>query len=660
MKKNLLTVGFLALTLSANAQVLCHVDSNGVFYVGENALVYNGGGVQTKGNGIYDIRGNVMVVGDGTSVIKTLDAAGTGDKTDGKNIILRLNTPGSVSTSTYGQLYINGVSQSNITAVVSKEFKAAKQGNGNYFQQIALPFFDKPLSELSTELNKTFGTTRFTQNEILKWDNSIVVSRHYTSLATKTSDPMGYYMLGSHANNLDVSTPPATWPTISPTPTGAVYTLTGRPYSDGAALSTVISNAGNGIDFAGGNAKNMYNERYNSYLQDQFQLTTNAAWTSDFGRNIYQFGNPFFTNLDLSNIGWIESGTVATDGNNLQKIWGIKYDNGVITTLSNGSTYSTGALIVTYDLAGKPIAGDLSRYMIKPMQSFVIKMRDNSSAPTLNFNSLRRFKSTARDGATGYGVSAARGAAMEEGSVKQLGVIGLDAAGNEIGRTYYAVSPNFTTGHQSDPSKSVQAATSGRSVLGTFEEDPVLGGYDYNNLSYLLYINEANEEDFKGKPVPLAIYNSDAKKLKFEVLENGIALENGAHKLSTGIGFFYKAENGTITEINQNDEVDITSDEYGLFYGANSGTLGTGNGLKPARTIVVYSPSDEDYVVQFDPMWKRADVKVYDMSGKLVIADSKINTTADYVIKLSKQNRSVYVVTIESENGEKVNTKIIK
>lgn len=674
MKRNLLTLAAMTLGFAASAQnVTSHVGKDAIFFIGENALVYNGGGTQTQDNGMFDIHGNMMVVGGSTDDFKTLNAAGTGDKLTGSNFVLRLNAPGTLDASTYGQLFITGLPQSKIKGIVSKEFITRKHGATNYFQQIALPFYKKPLSELSTELNKAFSTVRYTQNEILKWNNKDVVSRHFTSLATLLTDPTGYYMLGSKNGNLNLQTPPSSWPTIAPTPVGSVYTLSGVPYgdllTDHPTLENTIQNAGNAVLFGtGGNGLNEYNEKYNTYVQDQFIKTTTGNWGTGFGKNFYQYGNPYFTNIDLYNIGRTESGTVPTDNNLLTNIWGIKYDAGTVTTLANGSTYSTGAKIVTFDTSGNPL-GDIitpadigtGGFVVKPLQSFVIKMRSNDpsvGAPVFKFSTLRRFKYVSRLAAEGYSVTAGKNSETT-GSVKQLGVIGLDVDGKELGRTYYVISPQFTSGHQSNNENSVQAGSSGPSVLGTFEENATVGGYDYNHVDYLLYINEASETDFVGKAIPLVIYNTEVKKLKFEILENGERLEDGTHDLSTGIGFNYKAVNGELTEIKQGDEINVTTDEYGLYYGVGSIVLGTGD-TKTSRTIVVYSPNDADYVVQFDPQWSRASVKVYDMSGKLIISESKINTKSNYVIKLSDQSRSTYVVAVESENGQKVNAKIIK
>ena len=95
----------------------------------------------------------------------------------------------------------------------------------------------------------------------------------------------------------------------------------------------------------GGNAVNSYNEKYNTYLDDSFEFTT-SAWAGTFGQNWYQFGNPFLTNLDLSNIGYTESVT-GSDGNAVKNIWGIEYNPGTVDT-SGGSTYATGAQVVTF------------------------------------------------------------------------------------------------------------------------------------------------------------------------------------------------------------------------------------------------------------------------------------------------------------------------
>ncbi|MCW1964656.1 T9SS type A sorting domain-containing protein [Chryseobacterium viscerum] len=660
MRKSLFAIGLLAISYSVQAQILCHVDTNANMYVSEGTLVYSGGGVQTRGNGLLDVHGNIMVVGSATDSFKTIDAGGA-DKTDGGNIILRLNTPASFATSTYGQLYIDGLSQSNISGVVTKEYRTTSNGSGNYFQQVALPFSGKAFNSLSTEVGKTFNTGRY-DNPILKWDNANAVSITTLNLAptSTTWDPSGYYMLKVKNNDWNPSAPAS----------GNVFNINGKPYAPYAGTVS-LQNAGksnvgasNVVFGTNGNALNQYNEKYNTYLDDSFEFTTNP-WSGTFGQNFYQFGNPFLTNLDLANIGYTESVT-GSDGNAVRNIWGIEYDPGTIVTLPSGSTYATAAKVVTFLPTGDGVApaiGDVDLLVIKPMQSFKIKLRDNT-AQTLNFNTLRRFKSTARTAGTNYDVTAAKMANGKNttNTVKQLGVIGLDANGKELSRTYYVVSPSLTTGHQISAATSVQSSA-GKNIIGTFEES-LNGGYDNNNTNYWLYINEANESNFKGKNVKLVNYYLDqVKSYKFEIRENAALIPAGAHQLSSGIGFYYKAENGNLIEAKQGDVVAVTNEEANLYYGEPSNiTLAVDNSNKAAasRTLVVYDPSITNYIVRFDPKWKKADIQVYDMSGKLVISKKAVDASRDFVIELDGSVKNSYVVKIVSDKGETVNTKILK
>lgn len=656
MRKSLFAIGLLAISYSVQAQVLCHVDTNANMYVSEGTLVYSGGGVQTRDNGLLDVHGNVMVVGAAGDAFKTITAAG-GDKTDGGNIVLRMNTPASYATSTYGQLYVDGLTQSNVTGIVSKEYRNAKHGEGNFYQQMALPFSGKVLSSLSGELNKTFSGTRYSKNEILFWNNATVVSE--TKPLASTTVPFGYYMLGSLNNNLDLSTPPGG--------ANGVYTVNGSPFSTLPVANLV--NAGNGINFGpNGTAKNQYNERYNTYLYDQFEDTT-SPWAGTYGKNIYEFGNPFLTNLDLSKIGYVEGGTV-TDGNAINNIWAVQYSPGTVQYVNNvGSTF-TNPQIMTFDETTHIPVGDVNNLMVKPMGVFIMKLRNNNPQ-TLDFNTLRRFSNTARLDGTDYNVAAnksAVGGKSVTATIKQLGVIGLDANGQEVSRVYYVVSPHATTGHQVSTATTIQAATDSSNKIVTYEEG-LNGGEDPNyTAQYQLYINEANESNFLGKNILMYNfdYNTPQQRIvsyKFEIRENAEMLPAGAHQLSSGKGFYYKSSNGTVQEAKQGVVVPVNSQSYNLYYGEPSSVvLATNNNETKSfsKTMVVYNPAVSNYIVRFDPSWKKADIEVYDMSGKLIISKKAVDASKDFVIELNDSVRSSYVVKVVSDKGVIVNTKILK
>lgn len=678
MRKNLFAISLIAASCSVQAQnILVHLDDSAVTYVSEGTLLYSGGGFQTKGSGIMDVHGNVMIDGVSGDGFKTITTSG-GDKFDGRNIVLRLNDPTNYSTSTYGQLYVNGIKATDLTGIVSKEYRTGRHGviNTSYFQQIALPFAGKAYSTLSIELNKNFGTTRILNNPgyvnndlILKWNNTSAVSDHVTDLSNTTSNFPTYYMLGSKSNNLDLSTPPLALNTIAPTPVGSVYTLNGAPIRSEDLTAISLQNGGNVSFGTNGLGHNIYGEQYTTYIQDQFSNTT-GKFVGNFGKNIYQFGNPYFTNLDLSRIGYIENGSI-TDGNAVSNIWGVQYTAGTVVSYAGGSnggggTYTTGAQVQTYTLAGIPI-GDTG-LIIKPMQTFVLKLRDNTSQ-TLNFATLRRFSNTVRAANTDYDVNAAKtsgnvtfGQNVTPNTVKQLGVIALDANGEEVGRTYYVVSKDFTTGHQTSSATTVQAAATGGHVIGTFEE-ALNGGYDNNNINYWLYINEANEVNFLGKNIKLVNYNTNlVKSYKFEIKENGELVNNGVHQLSSGVGFYYKAANGNLQQAIQGAVISSVTTESDLYYGEPTAVvvLATNDTKSSSRTLVIYNPAIDNYIVRFDPNWNKADIEIYDMSGKLVISKKDVNTSTDFVIELDDKIKNAYVVKVVSDKGDIVNTKILR
>ena len=670
MRRRLYSLGVLALSLPAFAQitatpkVLCHVDNTAKVYVSKGALVYNGGGLQVKGTGVWENHGNVMVVASdpANDVFRTLNASGA-DKTEanaiaktGGQFINALNEPTAFANPntnvtgnvfSYGQLFISGITQNNIQGYVNQEHRNVNHGS---YQQMALPFFDKTLSTLNTDLGKTFSIHRWSVNEIQKYKNASVVFDHYTSLSTKLSDPAGYYVLGNQNNTLDVST--------------VTRTLVGRPYADGVPLAVTLQNAGNGINWNNGHAKNVYNEKYNSYVQDGFELQSaigGTAWQGNFGRNLYQFGNPFLTNLDLRNI-FINEGANG-DGVHLTNIYGVRVEQapGTISYQQNVGGGAAAARYITWNTATNLPVGDIEWAVVRPMSVFTIKLKDNASAQTLDFNKLRRFNYTPRTGAD-YNVTAAKSSSPNQTTLKQLGIIALDVNGNEIGRTYYVVAPNGENGHQQ--TTTLQVASSSSDIIGTFEEDPSNGGYDSNYTSnYWLYINETNE-NFQGKEVPLALYKPEIKSLKFEIRENAELVTNGTHALSSGIGFYYKLPNGTVQTASHEQIIPVTVGADGadvaLYYGAPNGNLASSEIQMPSRTMVAFNQQINQHVVVFDPNWKKATVKVFDMSGRLVYDKKNVETRSHHIIELNESVKSTYLVVITSESGVVVNAKIIK
>jgi hypothetical protein len=679
MKKNLLAIGLLAIGYSVQAQtetVLLHVDDAAKMYVSEGTLVYNGGGLQTKGGGIIDLHGNMMIVGGSTDdTFRTINNGGT-DKTDGSNIILRLNTPSSTgsafATSTYGQLYVTGMEQGKVRAIVDKEYKDISHGS---FQQMALPFSGKTIQSVATNLGKASNfTNNRTTTALAYWDNTNTVMRvanpsNSTDPGNNTAlyGPTTYFAVGTSGWN------PA--PSVLPTD---VLAIKGMPYSDAAAgtNNVVLSNGGKpgGVPIAygsGGQNLNTFNERYYSYLNDPFD----TRWTSTYGKELYQFGNPFLTNLDLNWIGTeITETGVTKDGNRLP-VQGIRYSQTGVNYSSTTGTTTTVNSIVTFINNGangsSVAAGDVNKLIIKPMGSIYIKLDPVREAANpsiysrnLNFNTLRRFSNTARAAATSYSVTAAKNG---NATLKQLGVIALDNDNKEISRTYYVVHADATTGYVTSSSLQANLGYNSNNTPSTgaiyTNEEYITGGADPTYASqYNLYINEANEVNFLHKRIPMKLNSNAISKLKFEIRENAVLLPDNQSALSAGESFWIKL-NGSNVMISQNQVIDAASQtEAGLYYGepAIETVLGTSENIKKSATIVAYEKATDNFVVIFDKGWKTADIVIYDMSGKLINSEKKVNTTSNHTLSIPRNLNNGYLITIKSDSGEVYNTKVMR
>ena len=652
MKKN--TILFFGLTFSLGfSQNGLTVNNGTSIFIEKNVLFYSKGNLNIKASKIKN-KGNFILKGDVSSFFKILNSDGSLSSysdvaNNGGAFINLLNNPNNYLQTnlsakgenySYGQLYINGIPQSNISAFVDVEHRNANHGA---YQQIGLPFYNKNLSELNSELGKTFSNIRWSQNEILKYNNNTVVFDNL-NISTPLTDATGYYILGNKSNSLDVST--------------ITRTMRGIPFADDNSMIVTLQNAGNGINFGtNGTAINQYKERYNSYLQDGFEIQSalgGIAWQGNYGRNIYQFSNPFLTNIDLRNIFINESNG---DGVFLSNIYGIRLEQGAgtISYTPNTGGGSTSFRYVTWDSNTNSPVGDVDWLIVRPFSVFVIKLKDNSAGQNINFNNLRRFNYTPRTNDTSYSVIASK--SSQVGTIKQLGVIALDENQKEIGRTYYVVSPNAITGHSSNASLQISASSS--NVLGTYEEKKD-GGYDNDFISkYWLYINEANEVDFKGKAIPMVVYNSSVKSLKFEIRENSKIIPNGNSELTTGTSFYYSI-NSDFVKVKQDDIINIDTTNpinVNLYYGEAS-TLSNNEVVKTSRTFVVYNPEIQKYIIKFDSNWKKANIQIFDFSGRLIYETKNSLTNKDFIIN-NFLSSGTYLVKIVSEKNEIINSKIL-
>ncbi|MEG1238806.1 MAG: T9SS type A sorting domain-containing protein, partial [Flavobacterium sp.] len=461
----------------------------------------------------------------------------------------------------------------------------------------------------------------------------------------------------------------------NPTPANSdVLTLKGVPYSDAVAATNSINlaNGGLGVNYGstGGNL-NVFGERYYSYINDPFD----TSWTTNYGKELYQYGNPFLTNIDLSWIGADVDEPVTADGNKLP-IKGIRFSQEGVNYSTSGGTTTSINRTVTFSrntsTGGTIPAGDVNSLVIKPLGVVYIKLDPTLISTyatanlnrSLNFNTTRRFATTAR-AAGSYSVTAAKNSPSS--TLKQLGVIALDSQDNEISRTYYVVRDNATTGYSSVATlqanigyNSDNTPTNGPIYTN---EEYMTGGIDPTYASqYNLYINEANEVNFLHKKIPLTLNSPAISKLKFEIREDAALIPANQSALSAGESFWIKI-NGANVMLSQNQVISAGSvTQAGLYYGEpqSETVLGTSDLTKKSATIVTYEKSSDNFVAIFDKNWKNADITIFDMSGKLINSEKGVNTKSNHTLNIPKQLNNGYLVTIKADNGQVYNTKVMR
>ena len=658
------------------SQVLTYVGSSAIVTIQPQTLVYNGGGLQTASSSTINNAGNIMLRGTTTGTPST-EPKLTIDPTS----IFRIVASTTNAATDYGQLYITGIEQGNISGKVQKQYRS-EYINGNTTdntgrQQIGLPFYNFTIPELVSvfgtgNLNVTNTANnsagRFNVASAFWWNNArarfdqIAYSgTAYDAAGTPNPsfiNPMTYYILPRRT----AANATAFW-----NPIGETKTFVGTPVSDQSTANIQLNLSGGyaGSFGANGNAANFFGERYYSYLDDPFGSKT-SGWSLNYGLNLYQMSNPFLTNLDLKFIAQGETGNLS-DGNNITNLTGVAYytAGNVGWAIRTGSTYSTASMVTMSD--GFFQAGDTRATLIRPLGAFMVKLSTNAPQ-TINFNGTRRFKYSSRAGNIDYSVAAARNGSAsteKEGEqqgllddistdkiVKQVAVVMYDSAGDELDRTYYAVSPSAVTGFSS--SATLQGYSPDKKIFT--REEKADGGLDAN-YSDKLYINEANEISFKSKEIPLYIdFADEPYQLKFEVYEKGERVENG---LSNGNSFYFKNADGQFVKIVDGGSISMSGSQQnlGLFYEKPAnGTLDTNNAIK-SQTII--AKKDAQWVVRFAKDWKNASVEVYSAAGQLLNSKSQISTGSDYTIPLNYQAKSIFVVKAISDKGEVVIKKIV-
>ncbi len=679
MKKKILIMA-LSLGVLSYAQKT-FVTGNLPVKVEERTLFYNGGGfevssadalVWNQGN-IQVATGDFKVVNNGDKDNFFLDWQEKGIGVDGINTDLG-----------YGQLIINEAVSVDGTSKIRIE-REVPGDNIIDNVQIGFPFStaDTPNTIINHPTNTGYIFTN-SGNRLLhplyKWNNSLM--RWDRKNKDGGVNNWEYYIIRNAGGMVDYN------PSAAP----AVRTHIGTPAN--VAVIRSFYDHSSLPDFTSVGSVNYYNEVYKSYIDEYFDNHPDvvAQGNMGWGKNQYQYGNPYTSNIDLSYIGLDEdalgayydengngsedAGEALNDNNNIASLIGVykEAEGNEVNPVYGYEANEYTPVVATAAADGSFQAGDYSAVLVKPMEAFVIKT--STHGESINFNDgLKTFAYNAKaedialpSGATSNSYRSADNSAY--GNEYYQLRLNLNNTTNFINKTYVVANQNLINGLGGRLESNLNDDfTTG---IYTRQELAVGEGVDATApLKY--YINQVNT-DYLGIPIPLYMENLEnggSYSIDFDLClgisnlpEEQLSYENPEAKY-----FFHDIYNDTYFEIYNNSTYDFTKidgdgasegNRFELFYGEMGEVLGVEDMETLASTTVVYQRDDSNFI-KFDKNWNEANIYVYTAVGQIVYMKEKISTENDFLLPLNDANITTYIVKIENpDTGESVSKKVIK
>ncbi len=692
MKKILLSASILGVVL-VNAQSGIHVASGGNVHVQPNTLVYSQGGLNVAAQ-------NGTVVSDGHI---QLDGAFT-NSGNGTNVKFLYTDAGAGENTAYGQLIIDDADATNnaTSGKIFMETPVIKNQEG-IGVEIAFPFkegesiLDVVNSANSVSIVDILGvpTPAFTS-----LGNNIGVSSNYYKNPIYYQKNLTHEVEPEGANLRE----PGTLYTLYTTQEGyddtVLGTVTNRtdvefsgiPYTGAFTISQAAQVLGSDgttkfetvTDFATNRERrNSRRHHYYTYLEDFIVEASEPTW----GHNIYGYGNPYTSNISLTQL--FKDSSITTDDIEGIAILGTEADSGFsggagstsgkfyVATCDGGASTDDG----TKDINTNNCVGDFvtagSDFILRPFGTFWIKFVSNSSVgnevKTLQFSdNIKTFGYTglivpgtskvgyASDKNTSTGSSrvvsgsektSARTASENNPTSLEVLRLALGQEDEQIDNVFIAANPWA----KEEFDNKLDAYKENTASLAVLNEDVTAE-------NKTLHINGINMNDYVGKPINLAVNTKAGNQYSFKAdvriggatnLDNtNFFLEDKQAKRIVRVGsdfnYSYLAsdnDDNRFTVYYKETPVDIDEEVVDEV---------TGGEMNVAKDA-----SGETYVV-FKGMTGKAKVMVYNILGQLVYTDENVSTNANYSLNKLPKNSGVYIVKVMDDKGNVISKKIVK
>ena len=697
MRRKLLTLGALAAVFAMNAQTT-YVGSDAKFFVSTDASVYSGGDFMIDSNREKSVenKGNITINGN---YVK-----GPNNTSNEGREFVNIYT----NNVNYGQVIIYSDEDAEARMTVERPAPSTNYFDGSY--EMSFPYVDavkylmhsfgKNESDFKGYCPKNAPCPDRYKMTLTKWDNNRL---HHDAVEKGDSFEAGdIYNLNLRESDMkQVATG-----TISHkgTPSGKAY--------DREGIKGVITPfASNPSQFSEAKyndwkvMRNPYLEKYESYLG----YTKTAS--KIYGKNIYRFGNPYTSNIDLSELdkdtqasnsgeSWLKiEFNGEADGGDFRSL--IEYADPLgnsgnyglrdFTILKRMDDYDDnwtrkkGTITVRSSYHAARIndagawEGAAEALIIRPTETFqlyfpAISLANafgNDRILAVNVKFEDRHKTFSHSPVTT--VTTKTNADLDIPGLKTNSVSGLRTA--SVGKIRKEV-PNF---HQLKISLVQDNQQLGNPVF--------LVGADYkkeegqasgNSNAVFLYGVKDNEIEYKskkefngfnslsyvGKPLGVGfnhLTKGQTYRLLFGLYEGNIF--NQVDKTSE---FFLKdTKTNEVTQIDPKKEYTFVADEdvekrFVIYWKAlpqakkddkekNPEALPNLNTLASSHKTIIYEDAGKGRI-KFENISKTADIQIYNVAGKLVSSISNVTTETDYAVNVSSVG--MYMVKVTYQNGE--------
>ena len=690
MKRSFLAIGALMIVGAMNAQTTqattTYVGQDSQLFLSKNALWYSQGNFQLDSNREKSVenKGNVAIVGNYTK-------GDNNTKNEGKEFV-------NVYTGRddYGQTKILSTSDDakvkKARMTVQRPAATDKYLDTTYEMSI-------PYSDAAKYLMRSFGKeeTDFVDGcpkdqdcgwkryklTLVKWNNNKL--QHDPIGKDEGFEAGGVYNLGLKENpvvrevvkekkNVDYKGTP-TGKSYTQRAKGVIPRFTEQQFSS-AKYKTWMK------------LTNQYNEKYESYLG-----AGDAASGLDddrlYGKNTYRFGNPYTSNLDLSDFGDKNAPWLKIKNNGLDLTIKQATDNGYIekfTIRKRTDKYDdnwgkmVGTLTMNYSMHqaefnGTQWTGDAEALIVRPTETFElffakikpdklgmtrimdveVSFNDNhktfdyvpSAKSTDSEKLLKLLPATTSSRASRPVVSLA-GSPEVSHDFHQLKIhllqnnttVGMPVF--LVGADYKNVSAEKTEGEFREPIflYGAEEGTSGEVKVG-YESKKIFN--EFNSLSYTK------------KPLAVGLNGLEVGKtyqLGFKAYDDNIF--NAVDGKTNFILFDTKTNKGT--RINTDELYTFEADEdmakrFVIYWKdlPEGKVLSTANVERATQTTLIYEEAGKSKI-RFENISNLANVSVYNASGRLVNTTNNVPTNIDYALDVNFTG--VYMVKVTYRNGE--------